>query len=160
LDTTRQDGATELRRNKSILLVEDNKDLALLNRQCLRSGGYAVDVAEDGLAGWEALHRKRYDLLVTDNNMPRLSGLGLVKKLRTEDQSMPVIIASGSFGPEENKLNRSLNIGAIVPKPFSGAQLIEAIETLLFPNSVLVSRSTLNKAPEWIGAWVHGGINE
>ena len=53
---------------------------------------YQVDTARDGAAGWEALHAKSYDLLIVDNNMSKLSGVELVKKL-----TLPVLLASAAI---------------------------------------------------------------
>jgi YesN/AraC family two-component response regulator len=63
-----------------------------------------VDTAEDGEFGWEALQAKNYDLLITDNNMPKVSGLELVKKLRSARMALPVILASGAMPEELNRL--------------------------------------------------------
>jgi DNA-binding response OmpR family regulator len=58
-----------------ILVVDDDVDLRKLNTQVLVLSGYQVNAAEDGEAAWEYLQANSYDLLITDNRMPRLSGL-------------------------------------------------------------------------------------
>ena len=63
--------------------------------QILTHSGYAVTHVEDGLQAWEALHCDRYDLLITDNNMPRMTGLELAAKSRLEGMKLPIIVASG-----------------------------------------------------------------
>jgi acetyltransferase-like isoleucine patch superfamily enzyme len=55
-----------------ILVVEDDRDLRLVNAGALTHSGYAVDVAEDGAAAWEALQANHNDLVITDNQMPKL----------------------------------------------------------------------------------------
>src|SRR6185436_9192931 len=72
-----------------ILLVEDNFDVRRLATRVLVRAGYEVDTAEDGQAGWEALLAQSYALLITDNKMPRLSGLKLVKQLRSTQITLP-----------------------------------------------------------------------
>ena len=57
---------------------------------------YAVTPVEDGLQAWAALHSKGYDLLITDNNMPRMTGLELAVKTRLEGMKLPIIVASGT----------------------------------------------------------------
>jgi DNA-binding response OmpR family regulator len=93
--------------------------------------GYRVDTAEDGASGWRALNASRYDLLITDNTMPRVTGLNLIKKLRSEDMTLSVILASGTAPTEE--LNRCpwLQLDAVLPKPYSVAELSEAGRTVL-----------------------------
>src|SRR6266516_2928525 len=74
-----------------LLVVEDDPTMRNLGAQVLVRAGYQVDAAEDGAAGWEALRAERYDLLITDHRMPRLSGLELVKKLRSARMTLPVV---------------------------------------------------------------------
>jgi two-component system, chemotaxis family, sensor histidine kinase and response regulator WspE len=62
-----------------ILVVDDDISIRELSAAVLMPSGYQVDTAEDGAAGWEALHGNNYDLLITDHNMPRVSGVELVK---------------------------------------------------------------------------------
>src|ERR1035437_5060664 len=78
-----------------ILVVDDDVDLRKLNTQVLVLSGYQVNAAEDGEAAWEYLKANSCDLLITDNRMPRLSGRELVKKLRSANMILPVILASG-----------------------------------------------------------------
>jgi DNA-binding response OmpR family regulator len=68
-----------------ILVVEDDLSILQLSTSVLKSSGFQVDTAVDGAAGWDALHTSSYDLLITDNNMPKLSGVELVQScvLRT-----------------------------------------------------------------------------
>ena len=76
-----------------ILVVDDDIDLRLLSAEVLFHSGYQVDTAEDGETGWEALQARNYDLLITDNKMPKVSGVELVKKLRSARMALPVILA-------------------------------------------------------------------
>src|SRR5579862_8318254 len=89
-----------------ILVVEDEPDIRRLSAEVLKSFGYKVDTAEDGMAGWKALCAVRhapdsYALLITDHEMPGLTGLALVKKLRAASVALPVIMATGRLLPEE-----------------------------------------------------------
>ena len=89
-----------------ILVVEDEPDIRRLNAEVLKSFGYEVDTAEDGMAGWKTLHAVRhapesYALLITDHDMPGLTGLALVKKLRAARMALPVIMATGRLPPED-----------------------------------------------------------
>ena len=87
-------GASRQRPAKSprrILLVEDDGAIRRINAQVLVRSGYQVAAAQDGAAGWEALHANDFDLLITDHSMPGLSGLELVKKVRRARMTLPVI---------------------------------------------------------------------
>ena len=59
-----------------ILLVDDDELIRQMMSRTLLASGYRVDTAEDGAAGWAALQRGNYDLLITDHNMPNLEGFG------------------------------------------------------------------------------------
>ena len=76
-------------------------NLRQINAMVLIHSGYAVDVAEDGAAAWEALQANRYDLMITDNNMPRLTGIELLKELRSARMRLPVIMATTTLPTEE-----------------------------------------------------------
>ena len=71
---TTQSGSLGLAR---ILYAEDDPVQRGLSVRILTLSGYAVTSVEDGLQAWAALHSDRYDLLITDNNMPRMTGLEL-----------------------------------------------------------------------------------
>ena len=61
-----------------ILVAEDDHDVRRLNTEVLIDSGYHVDAAQDGAIAWDILQIKSYDLLITDYDMPKLSGLELV----------------------------------------------------------------------------------
>lgn len=114
-----------------ILVVDDDRDLRLLSADVLVHSGYQVDTAADGADGWEALHTKSYDLLITDNSMPKLSGVELVKKLRSAHMALPVILASGAMPTEELDRHPWLQLAATLVKPFSTGQLLETVNEVL-----------------------------
>lgn len=93
--------------------------------------GYQVDTAEDGDRGWEALHARNYDLLITDNNMPKVSGVELIKMLRGEATALPIIMVSGEMPTEELNRNPWLHLAATLEKPFSGKELLEAVTEVM-----------------------------
>lgn len=93
--------------------------------------GYLVDTAENGASGWKALKANHYDVLITDNSMPGVTGLELIKKARSEDMTLSVILASGTVPAEE--LNRCpwLEVSALLPKPYSIAALLRTVDQVL-----------------------------
>jgi len=115
-----------------ILMVGADSRILRLSAQVLVRSGYQMDAAEDGEDGWEGLHTRSYDLLITDNNMPRLTGLELVKKLRFARMTLPVIMASGSLGIEELNRNQWLQFAAVLLKPFTMDRLLAIVEEVLY----------------------------
>lgn len=114
-----------------ILLVDDDVYARELNAGVLIRFGYNVDTAEDGAAAWKALHDVSYDLLITDNRMPRVTGMELIKQLRSEDVAMPIILASGTAPTEELKRHPWLQVDAMLPKPFTLAELLDTVIKVL-----------------------------
>ena len=115
-----------------ILVVDDDPDLRQLLSQSLLRSGYRVEAAGDGEAGWNVLQiglweHRRYDLLITDHNMPKLSGVDLVKRLRTERITLPVILAT-ALPPEDTE---DLDLAAILQKPFGMNSLVETVKMVL-----------------------------
>jgi CheY-like chemotaxis protein len=93
----------------------------------LADAGFEVNAASDGQEAWEALLHERYDLLVTDNEMPRLAGIELVARMHKAGMSLPVIIASGSFPMERVRDYPELQIAVALPKPFRILELLNAV---------------------------------
>jgi DNA-binding response OmpR family regulator len=127
-DARLQSGASPSPR---ILLVEDDFYARELNAGVLIRFGYQVDTAGDGADAWKALNEQSYDLLITDNRMPRVTGLELIKKLRSEDMMLPVILASGTVPSEELKRHPWLQLDATLPKPFTLAELLDTVKKVL-----------------------------
>lgn len=104
--------AQQTRRSKRILVVDDSITVRELERQLLQSRGFTVDVAVDGMDGWNAIRGGDYDLVVTDVDMPRMDGVGLVTLLKNDPlrRHIPVVIVSYK-DREEDRL-RGLDAGA------------------------------------------------
>jgi DNA-binding response OmpR family regulator len=114
-----------------ILVVDDDLTIRQLNSEMLTHSGYAVDAAADGAAGWAALNADNYDLLITDNNMPRLSGVELLKKLYAARMEMPVIMATGALPAEDFARCPWLQPAATVLKPYTLAELLRTVKQVL-----------------------------
>ena len=114
-----------------ILVVDDDEVFRRLNAAVLMQAGYEVDTAEDGAVAWDALNTCGYDLLVTDNIMPNLTGLELLKKMRFNRLALPVIMASGSVPEEEFMREPWLKPAALLAKPYRLADLVRAVKQVL-----------------------------
>ena len=104
--------AEQARQRKRILVVDDSITVRELERQLLQARGFAVDVAVDGMDGWNAIRGAHYDLVVTDVDMPRMDGIGLVTLIKNDParRDIPVVIVSYK-DREEDRL-RGLDAGA------------------------------------------------
>jgi len=130
----------ELRRQtnplKRVLVADDDDVLRQLIADSLAGYGYDVEAAENGAIAWEALQAKHYDLLITDNSMPEITGIGLVRKLRDHGLTLPVVMATGETPTEDLKRYPSLRITAILLKPYTVKDLLNTVkETLQEPDS-------------------------
>jgi len=103
-------------RRLRILVADDDVYTRELNAGVLIRSGYEVDTVADGAAAWRALDGERYDLLITDQRMPRVTGLELVQKLRSEDMTLPVILTSELEPVDDLKRFPGLIIDAVVKK--------------------------------------------
>jgi len=114
-----------------ILVVEDESAMRNLIASALLQSGYAVDAAEDGAEAWKAIQVKDYDLLITDNNMPKVSGVELLEKLHAEAKPLPVIMATGEAPEHEFRRRPWLQPKATLIKPFAIAELRETVKRIL-----------------------------
>jgi len=123
--------ATPPNSRRRILVVEDEGDIRVLNTEVLRRSGYEVDAAEDGAAAWDALQVNKYDLLITDNRMPKMSGLELLAKIHEAAIPLPVIMASGTTADLASSRYVPLQIAAILPKPYCFEELLAMVKKVL-----------------------------
>jgi DNA-binding response OmpR family regulator len=116
---------------KRILVIEDNPDLAYGLRNNLEIEGYEVEVAKDGTKGLTRARAARPDLVVLDLMLPGMDGFRVLRALRDDGISMPVLILTAR-GEEADKV-RGLRLGAddYVTKPFGVLELLARIEALL-----------------------------
>jgi DNA-binding response OmpR family regulator len=114
-----------------ILVVDEDGDHRQLYVDALAHPDYCVDVAKDGADGWEALQANNYNLLITENDMPCLNGVELVKKLRAARMDLPVIMATGTLPKAEFTRYPSLQPAAMLLKPYTIAELLGRVKELL-----------------------------
>lgn len=116
---------------RRILVVEDDEELLRLNTEVLAQSGYQVDAAEDGAAAWATLQQNRYDLLITDNNMPRVSGVELLHRLHAAHMALPVIMATGIPPKDEFIQCPWIQPAALLLKPYSFHELLGTVQEIL-----------------------------
>jgi DNA-binding response OmpR family regulator len=118
-------------RKFSIVIAEDNELLREILAFELHRQGYDVYCAEDGESAWQLLSAHPVDLLITDNQMPKLSGLDLLRRMRAESLHQPVILMSGDMPRITPEIEELLNPGIAIAKPFALMDLLPRIAALL-----------------------------
>lgn len=113
-----------------ILLVEDQAKIAKYIKQGLEAKSYVVDLAPDGEAGCTLACAEKYDLIILDRMLPKLSGLELCRELREYDQQTPILMLTAKT-EVENRVE-GLNAGAddYLDKPFAFEELLARIQAL------------------------------
>lgn len=119
---------------KHILVVDDSITVREMEKKLLQNQGYLVDVAVDGMEGWNAVRMGNYDLVISDIDMPRMNGIKLVSQIKNHPnlKSIPVIIVSYK-DREEDRL-QGLEAGAdyyLTKSSFHDDTLINAVVDLI-----------------------------
>ncbi len=119
---------------KRLLVVDDSITSRLLIKSILDGAGYDVKTAVDGLDAFEQLLVGQFDLLISDVDMPRMSGFTLTEKIRNDKRfsELPVILVTSLETPEDRE--RGIDVGAsayIIKKSFDQSNLLEIVERLV-----------------------------
>jgi len=114
-----------------ILVVEDEVKLCELVARALKAERYAVDVASDGNAGWSLANAYDYDLIILDLMLPGLSGTEVLRRIRRENQQVPVLILTARDATEEKVRNFEAGADDYLTKPFAFAELLIRVKALL-----------------------------
>ncbi len=125
---------SNVRRRKRVLVVDDSLTVRELERKLLEARGYEVEIAVDGMDGWNALRTGEHDLVITDVDMPRLDGIELVSLIRKDPnlKSKPVMIVS--YKDREEDRARGLEAGAdyyLTKGSFHDETLISSVADLI-----------------------------
>ena len=114
----------------NIIIVEDDHKISQFVTSGLKQEGHQVDTAFDGRSGLDLLRQKQYDLLILDLMLPQLDGLSVLKILKQENISVPVLILSAKQSVDDKV--EGLNMGAddYLVKPFSFSELNARINAL------------------------------
>lgn len=115
----------------NILLVEDDASLSTVLADYLRSKGYTVETASNGKEAWELILVKHYDLVISDIMMPKMNGFELLKLLRAQHITLPIIMLSAKTERDDIMLAYELGCDDYVTKPFSMDILICKVEAVL-----------------------------
>jgi two-component system sensor histidine kinase and response regulator WspE len=119
---------------KRVLVVDDSLTVREMERRLLANAGYEVETAVDGMDGWNKLAAGRFDLVVTDVDMPRASGLELTRMIRAEAKTahLPVMIVS--YKDREDDRRQGLEAGAnhyLAKSGFHDRSMLAAVADLI-----------------------------
>lgn len=114
-----------------ILLVNRDPYIRHLCADVLIRHGYDVNAAEDGAAGWEELQANPYHLLITENDLPKISGIQLVKKVRAARLDVSVVMVASEVPARGQTRSPSLQLAATLLPPLPGAALLDTVKTAL-----------------------------
>lgn len=117
----------------SILAVDDSASMRKMVSFTLIGAGYNVVEAVDGQDAYEKAQTQTFDLVLTDQNMPRLDGLGLTRKLREHPafQSTPILILTTESSDQMKQAGRAAGATGWLVKPFDPNRLIEIIQKVI-----------------------------
>lgn len=114
-----------------ILLVEDEKTLVQIVSETLRSKGFAVETAYDGIEGLKRFFEVHPDVLIADVMMPRLDGFEMVRRIRKTDDRTPVLFITAKSTPDDVVTGFELGANDYLKKPFAIQELIVRIKALM-----------------------------
>ncbi|XYD09525.1 response regulator transcription factor [Methylobacterium sp. NMS12] len=114
-----------------VLIVEDEPRIAADIRQGLEMAGYVADVVADGEAAWFRAETETYDAMVLDLGLPRLDGLGVLRRLRAAEVALPVLILTARDGWRERVEGIDAGADDYLAKPFRMEELVARLRAIL-----------------------------
>jgi len=125
--------------DKTVLVVDDEIHIVHIVAIKLRNNGYEVISADNGAEALELALREKPDIVVTDYQMPVMTGLELVEQLRQHDQTkdIPVIMLTARSFAIEQEQQDALQISECLGKPFSPRELLGNIEDILYQKELV-----------------------
>ncbi|MFA5251083.1 MAG: response regulator [Phycisphaerae bacterium] len=124
---------------RKVLVADDEIHIVHVVTIKLRNNGYEVLSAENGDDAFKLACEEKPDIIVTDYQMPGMTGVELVRKLRQNEttKDMPVIMLTARGFAVEEKEMKELGISELLSKPFSPKELLRSIEDILYQRSVM-----------------------
>jgi DNA-binding response OmpR family regulator len=125
---------------RRILVVDSDFDTRQISISVLAHSGYEVDAAADGAVAWQTLNTGCYDLLITNHEMPRVSGIELLMKLHAAHSALPVIMASAILPTGQFTRYPWLKPAAMLLQPCNVEELLGTVNKVLCDNRVAVEQ--------------------
>jgi PAS domain S-box-containing protein len=130
---------------RTILIAEDESNMAHLLRRVLSQQGYTVLIATDGEEAIELYHRakERIDVVLLDIGLPKIAGWDVIRKLKEEKPDLSIVVTSGYIEPELKTKMFQAGVKAVVYKPYAITAIVETLQSVLQGDAV---RSEANQA--------------
>ncbi|HYC93192.1 MAG TPA: hybrid sensor histidine kinase/response regulator, partial [Thermoanaerobaculia bacterium] len=125
-------------RRKRVLVVDDSLTVREVERRLLENHGYEVEVAVDGMHGWNAVRTSRFDLVISDVDMPRMTGIELVSRIKSDERLARIPVMIVSYKDREEDRLRGLDAGAnyyLTKGSFADDTMLRAVADLIGPGS-------------------------
>ena len=118
---------------KKILIVDDASLIRNIAEKAVLEAGYEVVLANDGKEGFEAVQNGGIDFIFSDVNMPVMTGMEMIKEIRTQDKSryIPIVMLTTETKPELQKQAQDLGVKAWLVKPFNKDKFLLVLSKLL-----------------------------
>ena len=116
------------------LVVDDSSTMRRIIKNTLKRIGHSdIEEAEDGVVAWEKVLQQKFDMIITDWNMPERNGLELVKLIRAKEEynSIPIIMVTTEGGKKEVIIALKAGVNNYIVKPFTPQVLKEKLEAVL-----------------------------
>ncbi len=114
-----------------ILAVDDSETMRGMVRQTLEIAGYEVDLANDGEEGVRTFSSKKYDLVISDINMPIMDGITMIREIRKLDEDVPILTLTTESEDEMKQKGKDAGANGWIVKPFRPAQFLDIIRQIL-----------------------------
>ena len=116
----------------SVLLVDDEESIRIATQLVLEQEGFTVDSASDGQEALNLFNANpgKYDLIVTDQSMPRVSGLELTQEIRKSNATLSILLSTGHLGSQDTQEFKDAGITGFIQKPWTAKEMIATIQDL------------------------------
>ena len=115
---------------KKILIVEDEQDIAELLRLYLESEKYSIIIADNGIGALKIINTTSIDMAIVDIMMPQMNGYELIKKLREDENNLPIIITSAKNMDNDKIVGLNLGADIYITKPFNPLEVVANVKAL------------------------------
>lgn len=118
---------------KSVLIVDDSVSIRQMVSHALKGAGYQVTDAPDGQAALDKARQASLDLVITDQNMPRLDGIGLTKALRADSRHRrtPILILTTEASEDMKAKGKAAGATGWLVKPFEPTKLLQVVQKVI-----------------------------
>ena len=125
---------------RSVLIIEDDHNIADLLRLYLEKDGYEVRIASDGLKGMDAFHKEKPDLILLDVMLPGMDGWAVCRAIRAEDKT-PIIMLTAKSETEDKVFGLKQGADDYITKPFEMKEVLARIEAVLRRSGIVPAKA-------------------